>query len=141
MAIPEEYFVIPKAYQHKAIPMSWGCCCTPNNIPANQNGKNGNVSNVSENVRNSSRYDIRGDEVYIAQNNYDHNSGFKNSEGEESKTEQKDFKQKNFISIGSKRQSHQVQLREEIHPAPVFSKQNSVHKKRESINHYESPLN
>ena len=31
MRIPDEYFVIPKAYQQLSIPASWACCCNPAN--------------------------------------------------------------------------------------------------------------
>jgi len=31
MKFPEEYFIIPKAYQQLSIPASWGCCCNPSN--------------------------------------------------------------------------------------------------------------
>lgn len=30
MKIPAEYFEIPRAYKQFSIPMSWGCCCAPN---------------------------------------------------------------------------------------------------------------
>lgn len=45
MKIPEEYFTIPRAYQQISVPMSWGCCCGPNNTT---NARYGTVSNISE---------------------------------------------------------------------------------------------
>jgi len=52
MRIPQEYFIIPKAYMHKSIPMSWGCyCMTPGNlqsaprISVNGEDADGNPSN------------------------------------------------------------------------------------------------
>lgn len=53
MKFPDEYYIIPKAYQQMSIPMSWGCCCNPHNN--NNQHHLATVSNISESIRHRSR--------------------------------------------------------------------------------------
>ena len=62
MRIPEEYFVIPKAYQQLSIQMSWGCCCNPTNNIA---GRQIIVTNSQMSEGNYRQVDGEGSEIVI----------------------------------------------------------------------------